>query len=322
MERINFKHLDIPIIRSCNLDCFGCITHSNHKNIKGIVNLDESIGWLEFWATKLDPNSITIFGGEPLLHPDFVRWAKELRRIWGTRPQIKVNTNGYYLDKLLDNLEELFNPEIDLSVVISIQTGAEPYRSTVKQKAELLKDEIFKYRKSCPGWEKAKWVLWDDTWEKFWYNLEWSPGKAGGLNFVICEMHKLAWCTHYKGYGETMRPVYDYNDIHYEENHKNCQARSFVTLYKGDIYKCPPIGVLEHTLNTFNLTETEYWKPYIKDYNKLQHLSSDSDILDWFNIQDTPEKVCNMCGFSGPDAVGQNIERSHYLKLNWKVKSS
>jgi hypothetical protein len=118
-----------------------------------------------------------------------------------------------------------------------------------------------------------------------------------------------------------MRPVYDYNDIHFEENHKHCQARYFVTLYKGDIYKCPPIGVLEHTLTTFNLTETEYWQPYIKDYNKLRHLASDSDIINWFKLQDTPEKVCNMCGFSGPDAVGQNIERSHYLKLNWKVKS-
>lgn len=322
MERINFKHLDIPIIRSCNLDCFGCLTHSNHKKIKGLVNLDESIDWLEFWGKKLDPNSITIFGGEPLLHPDFVNWAKQIRRIWGPRPQIKVNTNGYYLDKLIDNIEELFNPEVDLSVVISIQTGAEPDRSIVKEKSEILKDKIFEYRKSCPGWEKSQWVLWDDTWEKFWYNLEWSPGRASNLNYVICEMHKLAWCTHYKGYGETMLPVYDYNDVHYTENHKHCQARYFVTLYKGNIYKCPPIGVLEHTLQTFELTEKAQWQPYIKDYSKLQHLSSDSDIINWFNLQDTPEKVCNMCGFSGPNAVGQDLERSHYLKLNWKVKTS
>lgn len=322
MNRINFKHLDIPIIRSCNLDCFGCLTHSNHKNIKGIVNLDESIEWLEFWATKLDPNSITIFGGEPLLHPDFVRWAKELRRIWGPRPQIKVNTNGYYLDKLIDNLEVLFHPEIDLSVVISIQTGAEPYKSTVKEKSQILKDKIFDYRKSLPGWNKALWVLWDDTWEKFWYNLEQEPGKASNLNYVVCEMHKLAWCTHYTGYGETMLPVYDFDDEHYHENHKHCQARYFVTLYKGDVYKCPPVGVLEHSLSTFGLENTPKWSPYLKNYDKLRFNSSDENIENWFKLQDTPEKVCNMCGFSGPNAVGQNLVRSHYLKQNWKVKTS
>lgn len=322
MERINFKHLDIPIIRSCNLDCFGCITHSNHKNIKGLVNLNESIDWMEFWATKLDPNSITIFGGEPLLHPDFVNWAKEIRRIWGSRPQIKVNTNGYYLDKLIENLEELFNPYIDLSVVISIQTGAEPYRSTVKEKAAILKDKIYNYRKSCKGWEKSEWVLWDDTWEKFWYNLEWEPGRASNLNFVICEMHKLAWCTHYTGYGETMLPVYDYNDIHFDENHKHCQARDFVTLYKGKLYKCPPIGVLEHTLSTFGLTEKDQWSPYLANINSIDQSVTDHDIATWFDIQNRSEKLCNMCGFSGPNAVGQNLQRSHYLKTNWKVKSS
>jgi len=63
MNKIKIEHLDIPIIRSCNLACAGCMTHSNHKNIKGIVRIDESIDWLEFWSTKLQPNAITLFGG-------------------------------------------------------------------------------------------------------------------------------------------------------------------------------------------------------------------------------------------------------------------
>lgn len=320
MERINFKHLDIPIIRSCNLDCVGCITHSNHKNIKGLVNLDESLDWLKFWATKLDPNSVTIFGGEPLLHPDFANWAVEMRKIWGPRPQIKVNTNGYYLDKLIDNVELLFNEDVELSVVVSIQTANEPYLSTVRQKSQILKDKILEYRKSRPNGQYSDWKLWDHGFDKFWYNLETRKGCSSNINFVIAEMHSLPWCTHYLGHGETMVPVYDYNENYHEENHKWCQAKEYITLYKGDLYKCPPIGVLEHTLTTFKLENSPDWNPYLKGYKKLVYNSTDAEIENWLNVQKTPENVCNMCGFTGPKSVGQNLNRSHVLKTNWNYK--
>lgn len=317
MDRINFKHLDIPIIRSCNLACEGCITHSNHKNIKGLVDLDQSIEWIDFWAKYLDPNSVTIFGGEPLLHPDFLDWAVYLRHVWGPRPQLKVNTNGYYLNKLIDNVDILFNDEVELTPVISIQTAQEPYLSTVTRLSQELKDKIFEFRSKQPGVKTIRWDLWSDEFDKKWYNLEIN-GITSNVNFVLCEMHKLPWCTHYEGYAEQMRPVYEYNDVHYEENHKWCQAKPFVTLYKGDIYKCPPVGVLEHTLDTFDIKHNEIWKPFIEDYTRLKFGATQEDITNWFQRHDTPEKVCNMCGFSGPKATGQNLNRFHSLKDNWK----
>lgn len=318
MERINFKHLDIPIIRSCNLACDGCLTHSNHKNIKGITNLDESMEWLTYWAKYLDPNAVTIFGGEPLLHPDFVNWAVQLRRIWGPRPQLKVNTNGYYLNKLIDNVESLFCREVELSPIISVQTAQEPYLSTVLKLSQELKDKILEYRSKQPGVKKVQWNLWSDEYDKKWYNLEVNSFPTN-VNFVLCEMYKLPWCTHYEGYADQMRPVYEYNDINYIKNHESCQARYFVTLYQGDIYKCPPVGVLEHTLDTFHIKQSKIWRPFIENYKKLSYGANEEEISNWFRMQDTPEHVCNMCGFSGPKAANAlNANRMHFLKNNWK----
>lgn len=324
MERIDLYQLDIPIIRSCNLACVGCLTHPNHKKIKGLVNLDESLGWLEFWSTKLNPDSVNIFGGEPLLHPEFVQWVKEVRRLWGSWPQVKVNTNGYYLDVLINNLEELFNPDINLSVVISIQNTEEPHYSIVKEKAQILKDKIIEYRRSFVNKRPSKvaWKRLDDSCDKLWYTLELAPDIGTNLNYVISEMHQATWCTHYTGHGEFMLPVYNYNDKWYEENHLYCQAKHFTTLYKGDLYKCPPVGVLEHTLTTFNIQSSPSWEPYMNDYKKLTVNSTDEEIQAWALLTKTPEKVCNMCGFSGPYSRDMLPPRSHLLKQNWKIKTS
>lgn len=320
MDKIKVDHLDIPIIRSCNLACVGCITHSNHKKIKGIVRLADSLDWLNFWNQKIQPKAITLFGGEPLLHPEFADWAVAIKNIWGKSVGINVNTNGYYLENLYDKIPVLFNTDLELSIVISTQTGIEPYLSTVKNNVETLKQKIIDYHLSRPGIRTAHWRLWLDELEintKQWYGLVVNDHETG-IALTTCQQYQLPWTTHYTGIGETMKPVYQYNDIHYEENHKSCQTDEFVTLYRGRMYKCPPMGVLNHTLTTFNLTEDPDWKPYLNDYKTVGPDSTDEEIAEWFAGQKNPEKVCNMCGFTGPK--GHTItsdERSHVLKNYW-----
>jgi organic radical activating enzyme len=316
--KFDIEHLDIPIIRSCNLGCVGCMTFSDHKNIKGIVNLEESIEWLSFWASKLSPRSITLFGGEPLLHPFFVNWAITLRKIWGPLPCLTVNTNGFYIDRIIDQIPELFNPETIHSIIISIQNGNEPYLSKVHENIELLKSKIVEYYLTLPEVKVAYWDLWLDentTNKKQWFNLVIN-GQKSKLGLTVCEMYKLHWVPHYNGSGPTLKPVYDYHDEWFQENHSHCQTKKFLTLYKGILYKCPPIGVLEHTLETFGLKDTAEWKPYLDNYQYLSAYSSDVQISDWIKTQQNPELVCNMCGFSGPN--NHTINRSHLMKMNWK----
>jgi hypothetical protein len=84
------------------------------------------------------------------------------------------------------------------------------------------------------------------------------------------------------------------------------------------MYKCPPIGVLNHSLTTFDLTENADWKPYLTDYRTVGTSSTDDEIAEWFKQQKNPEKVCNMCGFTGPGTREiKASERSHILKDYW-----
>lgn len=337
MEKIQFSHLDIPIIRSCNLACKGCITHSDHKNIKGTVKIDDSTReWLTFWASKLQPKTITLFGGEPLLHPNFSEWTESVKDIFGTAEypgtgqNITVNSNGYYIDKLYDQIPRLFDAsagfagnqkKVALSIIVSVQTGHEPYLSQVYKNIETLKQKIVEYHLSLPHIRSAEWDLWLDEYEmntKRWYRLMIN-GLQTPICITTCDQYKIHWCTHYAGHAENMRPVYGYNESWHAGNHERCQAKDFVTLYRGRLYKCPPIGVLEHSLDTFGLTDQSDWVPYLKNYKTVGMESSDDEIAAWFELQKQPEKVCNMCGFTGPaDHTITAEERSHHLKNHWK----
>jgi len=320
MNKIKIEHLDIPIIRSCNLACVGCITHSNHKNIKGTVRIEESREWLKFWADRLEPSAVTLFGGEPLLHPEFAEWVELVRETWGPTMPINFNTNGYYLDRLGSVIDRVFCPDVELSMVVSVQTGIEPYLSKVKENFELVKQQIVDYYLTLPGVKTAEWDLWLDEYEintKRWYRLQIN-GVATRIGFAICDQYKLHWCTHYKGFAEEMLPVYDYNDAWYESNHARCQANSYITLYRGRMFKCPPIGVLEHTLTTFDIADSPAWAPYLQGYKTVGTNSTDAEIQAWFEQQAKPEQVCNMCGFMGPNGASiTGDDRSHVLKNYW-----
>lgn len=316
MNKIKIEQLDIPIIRSCNLNCDGCNTFSNHKNIKGLVNLDESIEWLTFWASKLEVNSVNLFGGEPLLHPQFADWATTCKKLF-PKSIISVYTNGYYLDKLFDKINTLFTGILN-HVYISIHTNQEPYLSTVFNSISKLENLITSYYSNQEGVKHAEWVEWLNEPEKFkrWNKFLVNSKEPFTLWTTVSEVHKGLWHTHYLGYGAMITPSYSYSAEYYEDNHKWCQVKNYVNLYKGSLYKCPPIAVLEHTLKTFKIHDNSEWSPYIQNYKALPMGSNDSDILNWFENHKKAERVCNMCAFKGPNWTKKEA-KFHRLKANW-----
>ena len=323
MTPISFTHLDIPIIRSCNLACKGCITHSDHKKIKGTVKVDESLEWLKFWSERLKPSSVTVFGGEPLLHPEFTKWVTTVRGLWDYSTSVRINTNGYYLDTIYDDIPALFGANNSIMLIVSVQTGTDPYLSKVYSNIETLKQRIVDYHlsRTGAGIKTAEWRIMIDEYEvnyKRWYRF-FINDHATPLIMAVCDQYKLTWMTHYGGHGEQMRTVYDYNAEWYVDNHKFCQAKDFVTLYRGKLWKCPPMGVLEHTLDTFGIKNTPVWQPFLDRYTTVDTNSSDEEIAKWFAQQNTPEQVCNMCAFTGPKNIRiEAEERSHHLKNHWK----
>jgi hypothetical protein len=235
---------------------------------------------------------------------------------------------------MFDDIDKLFSPETRLGVIISIHTNAEPGFTQVKNNIETLKQKIQDHYEKLAPWNyerypgyHLKWKIWMDEGYKQWWALreyreeyENDARSSQLVKITVCDQYQLPWTTHYQGLATEMRPTYDYNDVNHTENHHWCQARDFVTLYKGTMYKCPPVGVLEHTLTTFGITDHPDWAPYLENYKSVNTNSADEDIQTWFANQSGPESVCNMCGFSGPNArsiqAGERA-RAHEFKEHW-----
>jgi 4Fe-4S single cluster domain len=320
MSKVKIKFLDIPIIRSCNLNCAGCLTFSDNKKIKGLVNLDESIPWLEYWSTKLDPTIVTIFGGEPLLHPQFVEWYKAVKYYFPDSTP-RINTNGYYLNTLFDKVEDFFTAELQPRFIVSVQTEAEPYQSIVRNNIAELKSRVLEHwLKKYPD-NGVEWKLWLDEpeWFKQWWAI-FKDGQNSGVWITECSQFSQHWQDHYDGDMENIRPFYKWTDPYAADNHANCQAAPFTNLYKGKIYKCPTVAVLEHTLETYDIKDAPEWQDYLNNYKCLDMNSTDEEIAAWFDTQKAPENICNMCGFTGPKSRGGGHRNGHEPKEGWKLK--
>jgi len=91
------KRLDFNVAYACNLACKGCISLSDFDR-RGVTSLNDIQTQCDTWSKIIDPSVISIFGGEPLMHPRIGKVLSTVRHHWPLA-QIKLITNGYLLKK-------------------------------------------------------------------------------------------------------------------------------------------------------------------------------------------------------------------------------
>lgn len=90
------------------------------------------------------------------------------------------------------------------------------------------------------------------------------------------------------------------------EAHKICTQTYCPLLYKGRLYKCSSVALLDRVLADHNRLDDPDWKPYL-DYDGIGADDSDSAIAQWVNNYARPHKICTMC----PTAA-DNPQRDHF----------
>ena len=202
--------VDLMIAYSCNISCAGCISLSDFKR-DGVAPYSDIVNWVNYWSQYIEPEVVTLFGGEPLLHPRILDICQLVRSKWSTST-IRLITNGYLLDRV--DYKEWFNYG-PFEMQVSIHRADHEH---------LINDHIKKILTCRHGWEvtkpdsagheKISWAIKDFRLYKSWFK-----------DFIV-------------PFKDNMQPWM--SDP--AEAHSICGAPNTPILYKGKLYKCPAVA--------------------------------------------------------------------------------
>jgi len=89
-NRIKIPKVEFYITNVCNLTCEDCNRFNNH-DFKGWQAWSDYKHIYQQWAQYVEPESIVILGGEPLLNPTLSEWVRGLNKLWDCNIQILTN---------------------------------------------------------------------------------------------------------------------------------------------------------------------------------------------------------------------------------------
>lgn len=280
------ENLDIVITRNCQLACKGCLVFSDHKEVKGHFNPHDLKSEIKWWGTKLRPKTLHLFGGEPLMNPWIDDWIRLAKLAFKTT--VNIQTNGILLSKISRFTLKKWINRGSIRISISKHNNDSEYLEKINDSIELMKSLInVKQELKLNGSETSYW------------------GSNG--SFSVIDWTKRSWVSHYDGYGKTLSPGNSWESENYVENHGHCEAKTYIQLYKGKLWKCPTIAVLKDSLELIG-TNTNQWEPWF-DYFALEPNSNDDIIESWLSQQRKPEHICNMC-FGNPRPTEE-----HFIKI-------
>ncbi len=93
----------------------------------------------------------------------------------------------------------------------------------------------------------------------------------------------------YLGHGATMRP---YDDRAPERAWAVCENKECMTIFRGRLWKCPPLAFLKLVADRFDLWSVPDWQPYL-GYQGIGLDASDEELEAFLGRQ--AEAVCAMC---------------------------
>lgn len=240
------------IAYSCNVSCRGCISVSdiNRNGIEPVENIQQ---WIEQWSAMVEPKVTVLFGGEPLLHPRIFDICKFIRKSW-PNTVIRLITNGYLFDNFFAGAWFEFEP-----MEIQVSIHRKDHEHLINQGIK----KILSYRND--------WNIQQHGGDHH-KQLEWTSG-----TFVI---YKSIFKDFVQPYNLVDGKMQGYGSDP-AQAHAICGSPATPILYKGALYKCPPVA------NLMDLTRDNFYgyKP-VTDFADLDQFVK--------NIG-CPESVCAWC---------------------------
>jgi organic radical activating enzyme len=242
----------------------------------GVARFEEIQCWVDYWKQHIQPGIVTLFGGEPLLHPRVKEIVFLIRNAW-PHSKIRLITNGYLLDKF----EPDFWHTIDqFEMQISIHRTDHEQKINQAIKKILSVKSQWKVSRPPAAYGEHRQLIFELPEIKIW--------KSYFKNFI----------TPYKLENNKLEPF----NSDPAKAHAICGSPSTPVLYKGKLYKCPPVANLIDVVG-------QNWNNYEPCANADQLAEFVADI-------GRPESVCGQC----PDQHDQHVydhmdPKNVYVKL-------
>lgn len=266
------KRLDINVAYACNIKCSGCISLSDFPR-KGVASVDEIESWLNYWQQYLDVDVIVLFGGEPLIHPRLLDICKCIRKYYPTSI-IRLITNGYLLDNFDPGVWFDYAPfEIQVSI----------HRLDHE---DVINKKIKKIIQTRSGWKTTVDNL--NQHQQIKFTVE---------NFAI---YKSKFKDFVAPYGLKNNKLVALKSDPVKA-HSLCGSPNTPVLYKGQLYKCPPIANIIDLCN--------------ENWNNYKSCATVNDLETFVKSVGCSESVCSQC----PDNTNAIIF-DHFDKNNVQVK--
>ena len=225
----DIPRLDFNIAYACNLACKGCISLSDFDR-KGVEDFDSVKEQIEQWSKMLNPKVITLFGGEPLLHPRLHEIIKHIRKAW-SGATVRLITNGYLLKK--HDPKQWFDYK-PFEIQVSIHR---------KDHEKMITAEIKKIISQSDKWI-VKRITEKDHKDIIFTIKDFSIWKSRFDRFV----------TPYNTEGNMIVPF----KSDPAKAHRICGSPNTPVLYRNKLYKCPPIANILDLPNAKGFDYTPY----------------------------------------------------------------
>jgi len=253
------------ITTSCDLACPGCDRFIDYGHAY-VDKFDDIVENMEKWFRRLDPDHFTIIGGEPLLHPRIYDILKEARRVFD-HATIEVYTNGFLLPKrpeLLSVLRKIGNAKVSCSL-----HNKDP---------------------------KVRSLIENNLWNAFYGQGDWRivndiAHEQDGVTIEVTDPTQGGWYDYRRIVDGQMKPWDDRNPT---QSYKKCGVNIYPIIYKGKLYKCPPISMLRTHATKFNMLDDADWSPYL-EYEGLEANCSADEMEKFVKNIFEPHTICAMC---------------------------
>jgi len=207
-------HFEIHLTDHCNLNCWGC-SHFSTLADETYLSLDSFANDMKRISELSSGNivSINLQGGEPLLHPDLIKFF-EISRLYFKKTIIRLITNGL----LLNSMQESFWLSLKNNNIILAPT---------------------KYPINVP-WDSIEQIAAKYGVNMYYYNSGYNSGKGDYKKHMICS-HINIEGKHYP----SDNPFDTYLNCY--------QGNRCIQLRNGRLYTCAIAAYAEYFSKYFNL---------------------------------------------------------------------